>query len=297
MAKKLDVNSKKDVKKSLSKVKKTDDKKTSLKKVKAKEVKSTIKSGKKVDAKVSKKGLAKVTKKKDDLKSNLKKIEKLKQNEKVDKKKLTKSQSISSDAKASKSKSKTDVDIDNFIASAHLNSLPKKAREIEAKIKKLIEQSRKGVISLEAFNKMFAKDNLTDEERQMAMLELEQRKVHVESGLGKEMLVGIEEDEIDEEFDEEDVDEDDDEKEKDREGTAYEGTSNEDNLKVYIQEIAEEGEVLTPEREHALAVLKESNDPEQAAKAREMLIRKNLRLVTFNICHMVDKTSCNKSTC
>lgn len=126
---------------------------------------------------------------------------------------------------------------------------------------------------------MFAKDNLTDEERQMAMLELEQRKVHVESGLGKEMLVGIEEDEIDEEFDEEDVDEDDDEKEKDREGTAYEGTSNEDNLKVYIQEIAEEGEVLTPEVEHALAVLKESNDPEQAAKAREMLIRKNLRLV------------------
>ena len=279
MARKSEKDLKKDAKVELKKTKKLNSKKSSVKVVKQKDAKSTIKSGKKVDAKVSKKGLAKVTKKKDDLKSNLKKIEKLKQNEKVDKKKLTKSQSISSDVKAPKSKSKTDVDIDNFIASAHLNSLPKKAREIEAKIKKLIEQSRKGVISLEAFNKMFSKDNLTDEERQMAMLELEQRKVHVESGLGKEMLVGIEEDEIDEEFDEEDVDEDDDEKEKDREGTAYEGTSNEDNLKVYIQEIAEEGEVLTPEREHALAVLKESNDPEQAAKAREMLIRKNLRLV------------------
>ncbi len=284
MAKKLETNSKKDVKKVATKAKKADDKKTSIKKANAKDAKSKI--TKKADVRTSMKTSAKVSKKattkasvKTTAKSNLKKIEKLKQNEKMDKKKLSKQQASVVDTKYPKSKSKTDVDIDNFIANAHLNSLPKKAREIDAKIKKLIEQSRKGVISLEAFNKMFAKDNLTDEERQMAMLELEQRKVHVESGLGKDMLVGIEEDEIDEEFDEEDVDEDDDEKEKDREGTAYEGTSNEDNLKVYIQEIAEEGEVLTPEREHALAVLKESNDPEQAAKAREMLIRKNLRLV------------------
>ena len=213
-------------------------------------------------------------------KTNLKKIEKLKQNEKVSKKKLSKIATTASlSTKPVKSKSSADAEIDNFIASAKINALPKKQREIEAKIKKLIDSAKKGVISIEAFDKMFAKDNLTEDEREMAILELEQRKVHVESGLSKAMLVGIDEDDIDEEFDEDEVDEDDDEKEKDREGTAYEGTSNEDNLKVYIQEIAEEGEVLTPEREHALAVLKESSDPEQAAKAREMLIRKNLRLV------------------
>ncbi len=267
MAKKLVKNLKKESNKTVARTKKMEDKKTPKAAPKAK------------IAKPSKKGLLKETKKKVSLKSNSKKIEKLKQNEKIDKKKLTKQQSSVVDVKYPKSKSKTDVDIDNFIANAKINALPKKQREIEAKIRKLVESAKKGVISIEAFDKMFAKDNLTEDEREMAILELEQRRVHVESGLNKAMLVGIDEDEIDDEFDEEDVDEEEDEKEKDKEGTAYEGTSNEDNLKVYIQEIAEEGEVLTPEREHALAVLKESDDPEQAAKAREMLIRKNLRLV------------------
>ena len=214
-------------------------------------------------------------------KGNQKKIEKLKQNEKISKKKLSKVNAPVTDSapKQNKAKSRADAEIDSFIANAKINALPKKQREIEAKIKKLVDSAKKGVISIEAFDKMFAKDNLTEDEREMAILELEQRRVHVESGLSKAMLVGIDEDDIDDEFDEEEVDEEEEEKEKDKEGTAYEGTSNEDNLKVYIQEIAEEGEVLTPEREHALAVLKESSDPEQAAKAREMLIRKNLRLV------------------
>lgn len=212
----------------------------------------------------------------EELKSKLEQLQKQNAENNVNDKSLTKKDKEQSNkskkvkqpqdgSKLTRSKTSEDDKTDNFINGAKNNALPNKKVVFEQKIEKLVNSAKDGVISMETFDRMFADDNLTSDEREVVMLELEERKTHVENGLGDDILVGIVNDYVDREgFSAKEDDED----------SIYD-----DELKAYIQEVTSEGEALTPEREHALAVLKESSDPEQAAKAREMLIRKNLRLV------------------
>ena len=126
-------------------------KQTKIQKIKSTDLKK-VKTKKAPDAKIKAVKTAKTSAKQKTgkeilntkAKTNLKKIEKLKQNEKVSKKKLSKiATSASLSTKPVKSKSSADAEIDNFIASAKINALPKKQREIEAKIKKLIDSAKR----------------------------------------------------------------------------------------------------------------------------------------------------------